>query len=119
MYMYAWEMGLKTTYYLRTLGASSIEQATTNIKSGAVGQQTNSSNDVSINDLSHVQSPVPSPIQHSPAPVAVAVPVMDDVKREVASQGAVNTEVGESVIMVNGKQVKISKILDPNCEACQ
>jgi ribonucleoside-diphosphate reductase alpha chain len=41
MYMYAWEMGLKTTYYLRTLGASSIEQATTNIKSGAVGQQNN------------------------------------------------------------------------------
>jgi ribonucleoside-diphosphate reductase alpha chain len=118
MYMYAWEMGLKTTYYLRTLGASSIEQATTNIKSGAVGQQ-NLSNDVSINDLSHVQSPVPSPIQHSPAPVVAAVPVIEEVKKEVASQGAVNTEVGESVIMINGKQVKISKILDPNCEACQ
>ena len=32
MYMYAYDMGLKTTYYLRTLAASGIEGATTNIK---------------------------------------------------------------------------------------
>ena len=28
MYRHAWHSGLKTTYYLRTLGASSIEKAT-------------------------------------------------------------------------------------------
>ena len=28
MYQYAWRTGLKTTYYLRTLGASNIEKAT-------------------------------------------------------------------------------------------
>jgi ribonucleoside-diphosphate reductase alpha chain len=28
MYRYAWRVGLKTTYYLRTLGASNIEKAT-------------------------------------------------------------------------------------------
>ncbi len=28
MYRRAWRAGLKTTYYLRTLGASSIEKAT-------------------------------------------------------------------------------------------
>ena len=28
MYRRAWHAGLKTTYYLRTLGASSIEKAT-------------------------------------------------------------------------------------------
>lgn len=32
-YMNAWKMGLKTTYYLRTLGASSIEKTTVDIKS--------------------------------------------------------------------------------------
>ncbi len=31
MYMDAWEMGLKTTYYLRTLGATHIEKSTTDI----------------------------------------------------------------------------------------
>lgn len=28
LYLYAWEMGLKTTYYLRTLGASQVEKST-------------------------------------------------------------------------------------------
>jgi hypothetical protein len=30
-----------------------------------------------------------------------------------------NTGAGETTIMVNGKEVKICKILDPDCEACQ
>ncbi len=32
VYMYAWQSGLKTTYYLRTLGASGIEQSTVSIE---------------------------------------------------------------------------------------
>lgn len=31
IYQYAWSLGLKTTYYLRTLGASRIEKATVNL----------------------------------------------------------------------------------------
>ncbi|MGH7141638.1 MAG: ribonucleoside-diphosphate reductase subunit alpha [Minisyncoccia bacterium] len=31
VYQYAWSLGLKTTYYLRTLGASRIEKATVNL----------------------------------------------------------------------------------------
>jgi ribonucleoside-diphosphate reductase alpha chain len=31
IYQYAWSMGLKTTYYLRTMGASRIEKATVNL----------------------------------------------------------------------------------------
>ena len=33
MYRDAWRKGLKTTYYLRTLGASNIEKATVSMKS--------------------------------------------------------------------------------------
>jgi ribonucleoside-diphosphate reductase alpha chain len=36
MYRTAWRSGLKTTYYLRTLGASNIEKATVTIKKAAV-----------------------------------------------------------------------------------
>jgi ribonucleoside-diphosphate reductase alpha chain len=32
MYRHAWHVGLKTTYYLRSLGASNIEKATVQIK---------------------------------------------------------------------------------------
>ncbi len=41
MYRHAWHAGLKTTYYLRTLGASNIEKATVNVKKevrGAAGE---------------------------------------------------------------------------------
>jgi len=41
MYRHAWKTGLKTTYYLRTLGASSIEKSTVAVKKevrGAAGE---------------------------------------------------------------------------------
>ena len=44
MYRHAWHAGLKTTYYLRTLGASNIEKATINVKKdvrGAVSEGQN------------------------------------------------------------------------------
>jgi ribonucleotide reductase alpha subunit len=39
IYQYAWDLGLKTTYYLRTMGASRIEKSTVNLaKYGASSQ---------------------------------------------------------------------------------
>jgi ribonucleoside-diphosphate reductase alpha chain len=38
MYRHAWRIGLKTTYYLRTLGASNIEKATVQLKEVAPAQ---------------------------------------------------------------------------------
>ncbi len=52
-YMDAWKMGLKTTYYLRTLGASSIEKTTTDIKS----QGTN------MDSKKSVETPVESAVE--------------------------------------------------------
>src|SRR5690606_12142700 len=37
MYRQAWHTGLKTTYYLRTLGASNIEKATVDVKKAVRG----------------------------------------------------------------------------------
>ncbi len=47
IYQYAWSLGLKTTYYLRTMGASRIEKSTINLKketSGVEAQAIVSSN---------------------------------------------------------------------------
>ena len=38
MYRDAWRKGLKTTYYLRSLGASNIEKATTSVKKEVRGR---------------------------------------------------------------------------------
>jgi ribonucleoside-diphosphate reductase alpha chain len=42
IYQYAWRLGLKTTYYLRTLGASRVEKSTVNFaKFGGTNKQDN------------------------------------------------------------------------------
>ncbi len=39
IYMYAWELGLKTTYYLRTLGASQVEKSTVQVEGNTTHNQ--------------------------------------------------------------------------------
>lgn len=38
IYEYAWKLGIKTTYYLRTLGATSIEKSTTALTNSTINQ---------------------------------------------------------------------------------
>lgn len=47
-YMNAWKMGLKTTYYLRSMGATSIEKATVDIKSQTMTNPESSRPKVSV-----------------------------------------------------------------------
>jgi ribonucleoside-diphosphate reductase alpha chain len=120
MYMYAFEMGLKTTYYLRTLAASGIESSTGDLRAKAKDTPTAESNSIPSNIS--IQSAVVSPIQHSP--------VVNVSENKIATENVLvnqaevkpaynSTGAGESTMMVNGKEMKICKILDPDCEACQ
>lgn len=169
MYMYAWDMGLKTTYYLRTLAASGIEKATTVIKTSA--DKTPDVNDLTNNTIERepvasVYSqpiPFPSTVSSSPEPVVSSTVYPTPVKESnIAStitttyaevNHAINaikektreeahrvesfvsamvshtqpetknnfnpTGSGVATIKVNGADVKICRILDPDCEACQ
>jgi ribonucleoside-diphosphate reductase alpha chain len=59
MYRSAWHGGLKTTYYLRTLGASNIEKATLNIKKetrGVIGQSSQQLNEKRIYSVAEQQA---------------------------------------------------------------
>jgi ribonucleoside-diphosphate reductase alpha chain len=66
IYLYAWAMGLKTTYYLRTLGASSIEKSTV----GITKQATRAVSDpMTVEPEAAVQAQTPpSASQTPPAP---------------------------------------------------
>ena len=82
MYRAAWRAGLKTTYYLRTLGASSIEKAT-------------------VSAVAAVAEPIPTT-----APVAVAV---TSVPAPSPESGEVFTLSGEAIAcsinaMMNGEE---------------
>lgn len=92
IYLYAWEMGLKTTYYLRTLGASQVEKSTVDTQSHGSTHDRKSFN-ASVSDARAAQ-------------VAVTVP---EAVAVMASSSDVDPVTG----------VKLCKISDPTCESCQ
>ena len=58
IYQYAWSLGLKTTYYLRTMGASRIEKSTVNMaKFGATS--TSKTRPSALPQLSSLKKPSP------------------------------------------------------------
>ena len=63
IYLYAWELGLKTTYYLRTLSASQVEKSTV----GTAGTQTRAK----TTPTPAVSAPAPV-LEEATAPVVVA-----------------------------------------------
>ena len=91
IYLNAWMMGLKTTYYLRTLGASSIEKST-----------------VSIN-----RQTTKAAVQE--AGMQVVVESVEGMTENMPVLPAEAKQLDAS----DGFEIKACKIDDPDCEACQ
>ena len=65
MYMHAWEKGLKTTYYLRSMGATRIEKSTLDITKydNVVGQRQRDERGRVIDDKPVTAKPGAEPVQ--------------------------------------------------------
>jgi ribonucleoside-diphosphate reductase alpha chain len=64
VYMYAWEMGVKTTYYLRTLAISQVEKSTVNINEfGTTHRRDFNSNSVNASSDNAINAVVSQPIE--------------------------------------------------------
>jgi len=57
VYTTAWEYGLKTTYYLRTLGASQIEKSTIDMAEYGKTQHREANDEPDGGDLAAVEDP--------------------------------------------------------------
>lgn len=122
LYMYAWEMGLKTTYYLRTLAASQVEKSTVSTAEfGSTHLRKKSEEEVvKMPGVVHqevVQKVIiTETIVSNPAPVPMSV---------LAGQGPGAASVYEFKNAVIEKPVphvsqsSLPKEADPGCEACQ
>lgn len=64
VYMYAWEMGVKTTYYLRTLAISQVEKSTVNINQFGATHKRDFTN-TSVNTTSNTNSTVVSNVENA------------------------------------------------------
>ena len=110
VYMDAWEKGLKTTYYLRTLGASSIEKSTLDINKNFESPRIDAATPVAEATPASADLPInPQPQIHAEFAVA-----------------SINPASGESVRASNGKDpsiVSASAVIRVAeggiCEACQ
>jgi len=98
MYRLAWKKGLKTTYYLRSLGATTVEKSTINTR-----------------EHNHV-TPL-SPVK------AEARSYQPSFKEGVKAEAPAGAATADTAPDVSGgtpaTDVKFCSITDPTCEACQ
>jgi ribonucleoside-diphosphate reductase alpha chain len=120
LYQYAWEMGLKTTYYLRTLAASQVEKSTVNTTDfGVTHKRDFSSLPVAVKTMAAELLPKQQEMEPAYAASAAKIemsvsPAPEPVRPEPALKDAAFTSI-KSIL----ENVKLCKINDPDCEACQ
>jgi ribonucleoside-diphosphate reductase alpha chain len=116
LYLYAWEAGLKTTYYLRSLGASQVEKSTIDAK----GTQTRVQND-GPEKMSDMQNAA-SALAASMSPIEVA-PLQQAILSPIATPSpftkAMVEEATEAKAVAVKKPIKLHVAEEAICESCQ
>ncbi|MDB5260170.1 MAG: nrdA [Candidatus Nomurabacteria bacterium] len=135
IYEYAWNMGLKTTYYLRSLGASQVEKSTVNAaefgathkRGGSLPGATPTVSSESVPSM--VVNSVPAPVMSAAVTpsqvtevtkVAVSTPqVAPPVMSSVMSSMQVGERVSVSVAKPGAVTYNITKVPDAHCDGCE
>jgi ribonucleoside-diphosphate reductase alpha chain len=103
LYVYAWKCGVKTMYYLRSLGASQVEKSTLDAEKYGFTQKRNNEKDVSATQMSATQM---SAIQVSAIQVSVTqVSAVDQADQDMA----IDMDIAP----------KACSLENPDCESCQ
>jgi ribonucleoside-diphosphate reductase alpha chain len=133
IYQYAWDLGLKTTYYLRTLGASRIEKSTVNLaKFGGTSKSESPANapaqpvpstviiEETVTVASINQSPLLTAVINekamytAPTPTPQVTPVVERGSSGVPSFG--ESAATKSFVGPTGKRIEI--VGQEECESC-
>jgi len=110
VYMLVWKLGLKTTYYLRSIGATGVEKSTLDLK-----KQTKQE---SVPQAQTEQEAVAVPVRLSePVREPERAEVMLESKKE--EKAIVHSPPVKSKIRDIIAQPMLCRIGDPECEACQ
>ena len=115
LYLYAWEAGVKTTYYLRTLGASQVEKSTI----AAAGTQLRKKHDAPAAVETPAAEPVPtvSPIVTNTPAATVAV------LSPIATPSPIQKEHIDAAKVVQPaapkREIRLHKAPEAVCEACE
>lgn len=123
IYLYAWEMGLKTTYYLRTMAATQVEKSTVSTATFGATHLRKEGESATAPEVTMPQAEL-APVLQALANEAVSQNMEDRMEKvEIVVEEEVKPVylAGDpnATIMIDGKAVKLCKINDPDCEACQ
>ncbi len=127
IYEYAWSLGLKTTYYLRSLGASQVEKSTVNASEFGSTHKRGSEAGSQVSAVSEVS--MPSSVMMETA-VATAAPIAEVVAApipsmipEMATVSSVVAQVEQPVFASNSTPVKpkynITIMPEAHCDGCE
>ncbi len=124
LYLYAWEMGLKTTYYLRSLGATQVEKSTVS----TAGTHLRKNNDGELNKdgvaresisstgapVATVTTTISAVFVPPPAPIISPLPTPSPITR-----ASLDAEKVVSVSTAPKGNIKLHVAEDAICESCQ
>lgn len=130
IYEYAWSLGLKTTYYLRSLGASQVEKSTVN--ASEFGSTHKRGTDAGT-QVSAVSESVPSPVVIESAvamataietamstPILSIVPDMSQVSNVMPANESVPAFASMGApTQQNKTKYNITALPEATCEGCQ
>ncbi len=134
VYFYAWSMGLKTTYYLRTMAASQVEKSTVNTSEYGSTHLRNQKDALGVSAIAPVAAPattsihesasaLSSPLAAHSSPGGQASPItLAEVTRETVpiAQAQTQMPVREAeVSSAPAHKPNIEVIADAVCEACE
>ncbi|MFO0704568.1 MAG: ribonucleoside-diphosphate reductase subunit alpha [Candidatus Andersenbacteria bacterium] len=137
-YQYGWSLGLKTTYYLRTMAASQVEKSTVNASTFGSTHKRENAKPVEPAHRPTLTVPDRLPSRPAQAPIFAGTPAVGSAFRGANSvsdgPGAAHAgapafaapnptsaanRLAKAEAAAQVPQAKLCKINDPDCEACQ
>lgn len=127
VYQYAWRAGLKTTYYLRSLAATQIEKSTLSAKEFGFTQK-REYKDEEPKTTNNIPTLVPSTLVNPNVIEQERIKELEQPQENqntqttpmpLLQQNNKPTEQSSSIFNPSGAPIKLCRIEDPDCEACQ
>lgn len=122
IYEYAWSLGLKTTYYLRSLGASQVEKSTVSTAEFGSTHKRDAGSDASMPGVQVSSSVLASSVTAGASVTAVTqAPIISSVA-PIPSIVKNTVSAPEQPLMVETKPVmkyKITAMPEATCDGCQ
>ncbi|MBY0539130.1 ribonucleoside-diphosphate reductase subunit alpha [Patescibacteria group bacterium] len=120
IYQYAWAMGLKTTYYLRSLAATQVEKSTVSTAEFGSTHKRDQAEGPQMSQPVAPTAPASAPVQPIPSPVAVqSIPVSMPVSAPISAPMSAPVAVADASNAPKARTYVLHRKPEAACESCE